>query len=137
MISPWGFEHILDTINHAALMCYHQNIKVIDKWSDSVISLANEKKKKVAIGFEVNNLYNAWPSADLETWWEEIHEKPLTTRFKINKKYQTLTFEEAMRDTQKRLSEEKSFDKMVIHSYSGYFEHWFEHYIEHYFEIVF
>ncbi|MCH2209641.1 MAG: hypothetical protein MK132_27800 [Lentisphaerales bacterium] len=118
-------EHILDTINHAALMCYHQNIKVINKWSDSVIKIATEKQKKVSIGFEVNNLYNAWPSADLETWWEKITKEPATTRFKVNQKDQILTFEEAMRDTQKRLSSEKSFDKMVIHSYSGYFEHWF------------
>ncbi|MCM8530069.1 MAG: hypothetical protein NE330_02820 [Lentisphaeraceae bacterium] len=118
-------EHIVDEIPHVALMCYNDNFEVIKKWSKPLVEYTANANKKAAIGFEVNNLFNAWPKAENETWWEEINSVKREKRFQRKLDDKEITFEDAMYLTEKLLSKSQGYDRMVIHSYSGYFEHVF------------
>lgn len=118
-------DAIIQTISHSALMCYSDNIRSVNKWSDAVVALAAKRNRRAAIGFEVNCLTGLWPSSERETWWEDIRAEADETRFQVDLEAAPVTFEDAMAMTAKRHAENVGFDRMVIHAYSGYFEHWF------------
>lgn len=119
-------EHIMDTIGHGAYMSYNNNVTTVKKWLTPIINYATAKgnHKKISSGFEVNDLKGQWKNSGEETWWEEIRKEPLATRFKVNAAAPT-TYEDAMHDIERTYKAKAGYDRQVIHSYAGYFEHWF------------
>lgn len=117
-------EHIMDTIGHAAHMSYNDNVKTVKNWLTPITDYAGNRGKKVSSGFEVNDLTGQWKNSDKETWWEEIRNEPLAKRFKLDPA-NPVTFEDAMHDIVETYKAKAGYDRQVIHSYAGYFEHWF------------
>ena len=112
-------EHILDLVDHVALMAYNDNVTTAYKWSETVCRYATKVGKKAAIGFEVDDLSRMNYNAEPETWNEEI----LAEKNRFDGSAQT--FEAAMQDFDKRLSQFSGYDRMVIHAYRPYFGLWF------------
>jgi len=119
-------EHIMDTIGHGAYMSYNDNVNTVKNWLTPIVdySTALDGNKKISSGFEVNDLTGLWENSDEETWWEEIGNEPLATRFKVDA-VAPVTFEDAMHDIVNSYKAQAGYDRQVIHSYAGYFEHWF------------
>ncbi len=118
-------EHFIDTIGHAALMCYDNRERILQDWARNLVDYSTKAGKRSSIGFEVNDLHNAWPTAHVETWWKKIQDEPVETRFRGDPADGTVTFEEAMELVNQQQAGKAGYDRMVIHSYNGYFEHWF------------
>ena len=113
------YQHILDTIDHVALMAYNNNPTVAYRWSEAVCQYATEVKKKASIGFETDDLSHFNYDASMETWCEQILEEE--KRFDGS----AGSFEATMQDFEKKLAQFDGFDRMVIHSYRSYFSLWF------------
>ncbi|MFC4991266.1 InlB B-repeat-containing protein [Rubritalea tangerina] len=117
-------EHIMEIIDHGAYMSYNDDLSVVHQWLPPIINHANAHGKKIASGFEVTDYKGMWPNSDEETWWEEIRNEPLATRFKVDPSG-PVTFEDAMHDVVANYAAQPGYDRQVIHSYADYFEHWF------------
>lgn len=118
-------EHFVDTISHTALMCYDNRLPILQSWADNLIDYSTKVGKRASIGFELNNLYDAWPTAKHETWWRKIHDEPAETRLQVNHNDSIVTCADAMDLVDRRQSAKAGYDRIVIHSYNGYFEHCF------------
>ncbi len=117
-------EHIMDTIGHGAYMSYNDNLTTVKSWLTPIINYTSANGKKISSGFEVNDLTGLWPNSDEETWWEEIRNEPLASRFKVDTAG-PVTFEDAMHDIVDTYKKQAGYDRQVIHSYADYFHHWF------------
>ena len=117
-------DHIMDTIGHGAYMSYNDDTSIVKNWLTPIIDYATTNHKKIASGFEVTDYQGLWANADEETWWEEIRNEPIATRFKVDPSG-PVTFEDAMHDIVDSYENEAGFDRQVVHSYADYFEHWF------------
>ena len=117
-------EHVMATIGHGAYMSYNDEVSIAKSWLTPIVNYATANNKKISSGFEVWDYAGLWPNSDEETWWEEIRNEPLATRFKVDAAA-PVTFEDAMHDIVSSYETQSGYDRQVVHSYSNYFEHWF------------
>lgn len=118
-------NHILDTIGHAAFMAYSDNpATVLDTYAKPACNHAAITGAKVAVGLEVGNISDLYPGAAADTWYEEIIAEPPATRFLADASA-PVTFEDCLHGTAAALRSNVGYDRIVIHSYASYFNHWF------------
>ncbi len=117
-------EHIMNTIGHGAYMSYDDDVTVVKGWLTPIINYATTNNKKIASGFEVTDYKGAWLNSDKETWWEEIRNEPLATRFKVDAA-SPVTFEDGMHDVVNTYQAQSGYDRQVLHDYENYFLQWF------------
>ncbi len=114
--------HMMDIIDHGVLMCYDDRYNVMIRWSNQILDYATGIGKKVAIGTELNRHGD---SDTVESWYHEIQAEPIETRFLTDLVNPPTTYEDAMHQLVEDLNAKPGFDRMAIHSYKGYFDHWF------------
>jgi len=118
-------QHILDTIGHTAYMAYSDNPDtVLNTYATPACNYAATTGCKVAVGLEVSDIADDYPNADQDTWYEEIQAEPVATRFKTDPTA-PVTFEDCLHNTATALHDNAGYDRIVIHEYASYFNHWF------------
>ncbi|WP_440873666.1 carbohydrate binding domain-containing protein [Thalassotalea sp. PLHSN55] len=118
-VRKFASEHLLDVSDHAAFMDYTDNASKFKGDGELLLAQADAASgdKRVVLGTEVNDLHDAWPDSEYETWYEEIEAEGNNTRFN--------EFEAAMDNAESSFMTYDSYERIAIHSSLGYFKHWF------------
>ncbi len=112
--------HYLTECNHVTVMNYNSNGNIFKSRGETILQWADEIEgdQRVVLGVEVNDIIDRWPSAIYETYADEIQEEDDQTRFNV--------FEADMDSAELAFMNYQSYDRIAIHSFSGYIEHWFQ-----------